>query len=248
MNEEKLRLFGFPQVLAPDAPVDASSGYDRAKMMEAANRFLGPPLSNVASADYELFMLMANIIIEIGLPIKMPLYERSEGKTSRVRVMTNIDPEDFKDQDLAVSYDAIPQTVRAAQRESNLRLLELDVMSRQTFMVNEYDDREAEEDRIFTDKIALYARSKALELLQQIIDESAGQLKAQAAADANVPLGPPAPPPLVPPPGGAAPGEAARFASPETPMPGVGAPVVPPEQSVNGVPPSVGTGAGGGVP
>jgi len=207
---------GFPAVLNPNQPLEATSGYDRSRQMEAAATFLDPPLSNGAEAWRELFIIAGNVIQELGMPITIPMWNTAEGKAHRTRDVISVKPEDFRDQDISISFQSIPETVRHAKKESDLRLLQAGLKSRTSFMREHNDDPLAEEERIAHDALRSVTMQQAVVVYQQLLQEQAPAIVSEIAAQEGLPL----PRRERPPEGSAA--------------PGVGAPLTPPEQSQPG--------------
>lgn len=231
IDEDFLR-YGFPQELGPNSPLDATSGFDRAKQQEVAADFLEPPLKNKAAAWHETFMLIADMLQETGMSVSFPTIDRAGGGSQKVQQSVTVKPSDFKEIDLEVTFSAVPATAQFAQDESDDRKLQLGLMSRQTWMAARYDDPVAEQEKIDQDKVGDFARQQAVKIAQQIIEQMGPQLAQQIAQEEGIPE-------VVPQPGGPAPDEAIRKARPPEGAigGGLGGPPVPPPQSQNGVPP-----------
>lgn len=220
--------FGFPRSIAPDSPVEGSSGFHLAKQQESASDFLEPPLTNLARAWRNIFLLVADIIKELGIPMTIPVLKRAQGESAHA--MITLKPDDLKDFDLLVRFESIPEAVKFAKQEVNTRLWQEKLMSRSTYMAELYRDPVAEEERIDSDTVKELVQKKALELIIELLNEQAPSILGQVLAEAAVPI---------PEGNGAEP----RLERPPVPMGGVGAPAVPPPQSREGnlgAPPDVG--------
>ena len=226
---------GFPSVLMPDTSIDVKSGYDRARQMEAATAFITPPLRNLAAAWQELFLQVSEICRTLDVPITITTRPRAQGENLKMQETITIQPEDFREQDLEVSFESIPATVLHAMRESDMRMLQGGTMSRRTFMANHYDDPLEEEEEMKRERMTAFLDGLAEQDVQAVIQVVRGQYTMAAAADAGVPT--------------EALAEMAGVGGrPERPpegsaSPGLGAPLVPGEQPqpAGSVPPDVGT-------
>ena len=207
-SQRDLEHWGFPVALGPDASTSGSaeSGIQQFAEMDVATDYLDPVLANVAKSLRELYLGIGDAAQGMNLPITIPVRKKAEGGDRAVREAITVKPEDFKEQDLEVTLKSVSAVAKQAIRESNVRLLELELMSKTTFMRGEYPDWIAEEERIELDLIKTFAREKAIESLKRIIQAIAPALEAQVAAEQGIPL----PAPLVPPAGGPAPGETIR--------------------------------------
>ena len=237
--EERIRAldvdiarFGFPEVLGPSAPLSGqsgNSGYQEALKIDVSSRFLKPALDNVSAAWYELLNLKDEVIKRVGIPVTVPVHERAQAGRSDVQKIITINPGQIGEHDRVVNLESGTATGKYADRQSNLNLLQTNLMSRHTFMEIEYDDREAEEERIFLDQVKEMMRQKALEVLTQLVQTQGQQVAGQLLAEAEVPL-----PPLAPDEGGPAPDEEFRRERPPVPVPAVGMPAFPQGQSADG--------------
>ncbi len=226
LKKQELQEYGFPAPLDPSQPLEGKSGYDTVAKMEMASRTLKPALENIAASWYERFKLVADIIQNLGVKITIPV--QPEGRGTSPQEMITIRPEDFREHDLIVSFKSSSNAAEAALRESDIRMVKEGFMSVPTLMAKHHDDPIAEQERIFTGNLEQITIQQATETLQQLIQAHSQQIAAQALAEVNAPL-PQAPE------GGPAPGQDIRQARPEVPIPGVGAPLVNPAQSQDGV-------------
>ena len=234
MNKELITEYGFPIALSVDAPLqgEATSGYHARQQMEAANRFLDPPLKNVAATLHEMFMLVADTTKALNVNITVVTPDIAGGKQRTVREPLTVRPTDFEDVEVSISFDALPASARHALDEAIVRKIESGLMSRSTGMGQMYEDPVAEERRIFVDQTKEFAKQAALTTLQELIAENAPAVKAELAAEVGVPL---QPPPLAPQPGGPEePGGIREARPPEGPMPDLGMPAEPPVQMQEG--------------
>lgn len=236
--QQQFRDLGFPAILSPEAGIDVTSGFDRAQQAEAAVDFLEPPLKNKAAAWHELFMLSAEMLIEIDLPVTFPTIPRAQGGSRKGgQIEVTVNPNDFKDIDLEVGFSSVPATAKFAADEADRRDMQLGLLSPTTFFERHFDDHVAERERIAFDRVAKVAEDLAIMQAQNFIRQIAPQEAASIAADLGIP-------PLVPSDGGPAdPGEARNARPAGGSVPGLGSPLTPPQQSENGAPPAAGTGS-----
>lgn len=218
--------FGFPSIIGPEANVDASSGYDRAKQQEGAQDFLEPPLKNKAAAWHELFLLAIEQLKAFDLPVTIHTVPMAEGEGGAQREIT-IKPGDFVDIDLEVSFRSIPATVQFGMDEAARRDVELGYESKSRYMASKWDDPISEREQVALDRVDDMAEQKALEYTAMFLDAMAPQVAEDVATD----LGLPSP---------------ARPERPVEPEPGLGAPIAPAMQSEPGAPVPPNTPATGG--
>ena len=192
------------------ADVEATSGYDRARMIEVQGFDLQPPLDRQADCWHEIFLLIAEAIKNMDIPVMVrTIPQRGEEGADREII---IKPEDFKDIDLAVSFSSVGASTRFALVESGLRQMAEGVLSETTFM-SEYqgtDDVDRERwlrDRDRWNKIAV---DQLATLWASFVQQVGAGMIAQSFPQ-------PVPEQV--------PGEVERA---PTPMPGVGSPVVQP--------------------
>ena len=243
--DAEIEKFGFPGSLSPDTPLDATSGYDRAKQMEAATDFLDPPLTNLAGAWYENFMIMAEMLQKVNRDVHFVTIARAQGEGRGGQVPVTVKPSDFDEIDLEVSFKSIPATVQFAENEQNMVLYEKKLMSKGDLLATLFPDPVAAQERIDMDIVAEVAREEAL----QFAIAAGKQLAPGEFQQALNELGAPSVLPTNGAAGGPAPGETVRRERPPGgAVPGVGAPVVPPTQRQGGVPPDLGGGTTGAAP
>jgi hypothetical protein len=235
-TKQEIRDWGFPGILTSEPGIDVTSGYDRSTQVETAGDLLRPPLANRARAWLATFRINHDVLAALELSVTIPVVKRAEGESQQYQEMTKISPKDFKEQDETVGFSSVPAAAEYAERESDTRLLEQGLLSRQTFMAKRYPDAVAEEERIKLEQGEAQMDKFALEDAIAIVQETRGDVIQQVAAEVGVP--PPSPA------GGAGPGESIRKERPAAgSFPGVGSPTNPPEQTPQGqvAPPSVGT-------
>lgn len=222
--ERRLREYGFPPPLSPDQSLQAqaSSGYHAAREQEQATLFIDPALDAINLAYKHLFENVLRSIQKIGVPVSIPVFPTGD---RRYQETVTLRPDQIGEYDLTVSFSVKPATVAFAERESDTRLLQLGLMSRQTYMQRHYEDPVAEEQRIKLEQAAQSIDQMALEMAMRLLRENAGLIAEQEAEAAGIPSG------LAPQSGGPAPGQAARFERPPVAMPGVGAPIQPAQQT-----------------
>ena len=225
MKKRELQEYGFPAPLDPSQPLVSKSGYDTREKREPAAEQLKPALFNRASAWYEHFQRVAEIIQKGEFTITMHVHP--EGRGHGPKEVITVGPKDVKEHDLVVQFESIPDATRQITRESNIRMLQEGLMSRQTFMAVEYDDPVAEEERIFSDELTQFTKQQAVAVLQRMFLEQSQELQAQVAAEQQIALATQ----LAPQEGGPAPGQENRVVRPEEPGPALGAPPLPPPPS-----------------
>ena len=230
----EFRDAGFPSILSPGVPIDASSGYDRAQQMEGAQDFLEPPLTNIASAWHELFLLAAEQIKAVGLSVTIPVMQIAQGEDTRIRPMVTIKPEDLEDIDLEVRLESVPRVVQFAEDESDRRDVELGFMARSTLMGKKFDDPVRETRQVDLDKVGLASAEAANEFAIQFIKQMAPQIAQQIAMELGLPA-------MVQQEEG---GEARPARPAAGSVPGQGLPIVPPVQSEPGAPAPAAVGGG----
>lgn len=218
--------WGFPVALALNAPLEGSaeSGVHAARQMEAAGKYLKPPLDGVAAAWHEIFSLVGDIIKGLGQPVTIPARMRAKGEDPRLRHPVTVKPEDFEEQDITVRFESALQAAKFSQRESDLRLLQAGMMSKATFMQKHYENPLDEEERIILDQGKQFTMQQIMQLVQQAILMHGPAIVSQELAEVEAPL--PEPPPMVPQAGGPAPGEMTRNERPPQVVDeGVGMPI-----------------------
>ncbi len=203
--------------------------------LEGAQDFLEPPLTNNASAWYEHFLQIAEMIKAVNLPVTIPVMQIAQGEDARVRPVVTIKPEDLEDIDLEVRFESVPRVVQFAEDESDRRDVELGFMSRSTYMGKKYDDPVREARQVDLDKVGLAAAEAANEFAIQFMKQMAPDIAQRLATEKGLPA-------MVQQQQGAA-SRPARPAGGS--VPGQGAPVVPPVQAQGGAPPAVGSAARG---
>jgi hypothetical protein len=205
--------------------------------MEGAQDFLEPPLTNIASAWQELFLLAAEQIKVVGLPVTIPVMQIAQGEDARVRPLVTIEPGDLEDIDLEVRLSSTPRVVQFAEDESDRRDVELGFMARSTYMAKKYDDPVRETKQVDLDTVGSAAAKAANEFAIQFMKQMAPQIAQQVATDLGLPA-------MVQQ-GQQGQGGEARPARPAAgSVPGQGSPVVPPVQGQPGAPAPAAVGGG----
>jgi hypothetical protein len=166
-------------------------------------------------------MIMFDKLKNIDLPITFVEKEIATGGSERVPQTVN--PDFFEDIDMEVRFESIPASVAFADREMARRDVDFGATALSTYMAMIHDDPVSERERAAKDKAGQMADELAVQKAFEIVAALAGDLAQQVAVQNGIPL------------------PTQNPARPPTPMQGVGAPVVPPDQSQNGVPPSLGT-------
>ena len=231
--------YAFPIPLSPGAQESqASSGYQFAQQTEQAGIFIEPTLKHEAAAWHEQFMLAADMLMELDVPVTMTTTLRAQGLGHNFQEAFTVKPEDFKDIDLEVSFESISETRKFAEQEADQRLYENRLISKPTLMAKLHDDPVAEQERIDFDAADELGKQQALEAVAAAIQEQGGDLvkriMLQEGAPQTVETGPQQP-------GGPAPGQATRTARPAglESSPGLGRPLVEPVQTQPGEPAGV---------
>lgn len=224
---------GFPAILSPGASIDATSGYDRSRQMEGAQDFLEPPLTNIASAWQELFLLAAEQIKAVDLSVTIPVMQIAQGEDARVRPLVTIEPEDLEDIDLEVRLSSTPRVVQFAEDESDRRDVELGFMAKSTYMGKKYDDPTREQRQVDLDTVGTAAAAAGNEFAIQFIKQMAPQIAERVAMELGLPA-------MVQ----QQEGDPRKARPAGGSVPGQGSPVVPPVQSEPGAPASAAVGGG----
>ncbi len=251
-TRQEIERLGFPIDLGPESSTvgKGDSAARGSQRIEASADQLNPFLSNVAQALDDLLDLVGDAIRGLDVSVTLPVRRRAQGGSSRVRESVTIKPDDYKEQDREVRLESIPASTKFAMRESNTNALKDGLMSRTTWMRLEFDDYLQEMKQIQVDKAYAVAEEEALKTVISFIQANSGAIASQAAAEQGVsppplepPSAPPSAPPLAPPAGGPAePGTQRRERPPEGATTGVGGPVAPVPQPVNGAPGAIGEG------
>ena len=231
--------YSFPTALSPEATeLKATSGYDRSQQEDVAVDFLNPALLNRARAWKKTFLLMASMLQEVKIPVRLRAVPFAEGLSRAQRAEMTVQPTDFEDIDLEVTFSSKSRTAQFGEREEMFRRHQLGLISRQTLMGELYDDPIEEDKKIALDQMAQAGQQMAMQFAMSAIQVlqplDMQQIQAQQAAAQQ---GAPQPTNGVPQDGGPAPGETIRKERPAgegSSIPAVGSPVIPPEQSEPG--------------
>ena len=231
--------YSFPTALSPEASeLDAKSGYDRSQQEDVAVDFLNPALLNRARAWKKTFLLMASMLQEVKIPVRLRAVPFAEGLSRAQRAEMTVQPTDFEDIDLEVTFSSKSRTAQFGEREEMFRRFQLGLISRPTLMAELYDDPIEEDKKIALDKMAQAGEQMAMQFamsaIQVLQPTDMQQIQAQQAAAQQ---GAPQPTNGVPQDGGPSePGgiRPARPAGEGASVPGLGSPVIPPAQSAPG--------------
>lgn len=223
------QMFGYPAALRPDAPLQATSGYDRARIMEAATDVLGPPLNHRASAWHEGFWIMFEQLKWLGLPITF--VERGFAQKDMKRREWVVKPDYFEDIDIVVSFESVPATVKEAMKEGMRQDVREGYTARSTYMGSIHDDPVAERERVAMDQVGLAAEQLAAQDAIEMMRSLRGDEAVALAAEFGIPL-----------PNPSADGRPGGV-KPEEPIPGGGSPIreVPQPQPAGSADPGLGT-------
>jgi hypothetical protein len=196
------------------ADVQATSGYDRARMIEVQGFDLQPPLDRQADCWHEIFLLIAEGIKNLDVPVTVRTIPQ-RGEEGAEREIT-IKAADFKDIDLEVTFSSVGAATRFALVESGERQVEAGHLSDTTFM-SDYqgtDDVERERWLINRDRWNKIAAEELAKLWAQFVAQVGAGMLAAAFPQPTTLEG-----------GEATGGEPER---PPVAMPGVGSPTVQP--------------------
>jgi len=225
--------YAFPTALSPEATeLDAKSGYDRSQQEDVAVDFLNPALLNRARAWKKTFLMMGEMLQEIGIPVRLRAVPRAEGLSRAQRAEMTVKPTDFEDIDLEVGFSSKSRTARFAENEEQNRQYQLGLRSKSSIMANIHEDPVEEGKRIALDRMAdageAQAEAFAIAAMQALQPLDMQAFLAQQAAVAAQPTNGAA--------GGPAPGETIRKERPpgDAVAPALGAPAIPPAQSEPG--------------
>ena len=187
-TQDEVERKGFPPVLDPSAILKAESGYDRNQISSAAAHRLDPPLRNMAASVKQHFIDIAEISSGLPISIQLPVVDIAGGHDLRIVDMATLDPDDWRDIQLQVSYESIDLGAESVRQEMNLRLFEAGFMSRQTLMKSIYDDDQEEENRINSDRVTGVVAARVTKDIEGVISGAAPQVLAEELANAGVPL------------------------------------------------------------
>ncbi len=235
--DAEFEKYAFPIPLSPGAQESqASSGYQFAQQTEQAGIFIEPTLKHEAAAWHEQFMLAADMLVKLDVPVTMTTTLRAQGLGHNFQEAITVEPSDFEETDLEVNFESISETRKFAQSEADIRLREMSLISKHSLMSKLFDDPEAEQERIDFDAADELGKQRALEAVDRMIQEHGDDLTRQIALQEGVPtvVGPEQP-------GGPEESGGIRKARPplgET-SPGLGDPLVPPVQTQPGEPAGV---------
>lgn len=227
--------YAFPTALSPEATeLDAKSGYDRSQQEDVAVDFLNPALLNRARAWKKNFLLMAKMLQEVKLPVRLRAIPVAQGLSRAQRAEITVKPTDFQDIDLEVTFSSKSRTAQFGEREEMFRRFQLNLISRSTLMGELYDDPIEEDKKIALDQMAQSGQTMALQFAQSAIqalqpaDMQAFLAQQQVQQPTN---GVPSPEGGPAEPGGI---RVSRPAGEGASVPGLGSPVIPPAQSEPG--------------
>ena len=242
MQEARLEKWGFPSALSTETATQGSSdtGYKAALQMESAADFLKPALRNRAACWRELFQIAADWAQAQNVEIRIPVQLKAQGQSTKVRQMITLKPGDLREHNVEVEFKSIPATAEYAERESNLRMMQAEVMSVDTFLARHYEDPQLEKKKLVLQMAEKPIIQNTVDMVLAAMAQEAGLLKEEAMDEADVPLG------TVPQSGGPAPGETTRRERPPegAASAGLGATLVNEGQpaTAGGAPPSAGIG------
>lgn len=210
--------------------VEATSGYDRARIIESQGYDLQPPLDNQAACWHEVFLLMADAIKHMDVPVTVRTIATRGHEGPEVTVR----PKDFEDIDLAVSFSSEGRSAHFAMKESGMREVEMGLKSPTTYLSEDAgrDDPEREWYFIHRDKLRQEVADVVRALFRDTIELVArGEMEEMGIL----------PKPVVAPTEGT--GGVERKRPPKgSAQPGVGATLVQPEPpKPSGAPPQEGT-------
>lgn len=240
--QDRLLQYGYPQSISPSGSSDATSGHDRSVQQKPASSFLEPPLRNIADAWKEKFTLALEILKELGVPCTLPARQLAKGASLEAKKTVTIRPEDLQDQDIIVSFKSTDKAEQFAQDEADNRNYQLGMISKQTILMHRFPDWQAEQERIKREPLETEIDALTRQDTMTIILDQRGDNMQQAMVAAGLPLSESE---LAPPQAGGGIDGQPRNERPAEPMPGVGMPATPAEQSQPGqmAPESIGAGA-----
>ena len=225
--------YSFPVALSPEASeLDAKSGYDRSQQEDVAVDFLNPALLNRARAWKKTFLFMATMLRETKMRVRLRAVPFAQGLSRDQRAEMTVQPADFEDIDLVVTFSSKSRTALFGEREEMFRRFQLNLISRSTLMGELYDDPSEEDKKIALDQMAQAGQQMAMQFAMSAI-------QVLQPADMQALLAQQAPQPTngVSQDGGPAPGETIRKERPAgegASIPSVGAPTIPPQQAEPG--------------
>ncbi len=218
LNQREEVDHGFPAVLSPSTPLDATSGTDRSEQKEAGTDFLDPPLGERADGWAENFRLMFGMLREAKIDITFNEKMRATGGSDVVP--QTVEHTFYEGIDIQVGFSSIPASVEFAEREMMKRDVELGVTALSTYAATLHDDPESEARKAFLDRIGREAEKSAMQDAIAMAQALRGEQATQLANEAGLPL-PAAGPPT----------SDGRNQRPPTSFPGAGAPAAPVDQN-----------------
>jgi hypothetical protein len=210
-NNEEIARMGFPVVLSLPQEIRTQAGYDRARMEEAVEMFIGKPLRNIARGWKQIFLLILRAVKELDMPVTIQTVPE-RGMPARDLTFR---PKDIIDADISVTFKAESRASRIAWLEEGERLKAQGDISELDYQ-RDFMEHEDPEDAVRQIDLGLaraVARDLALQKLAQAIAAGAGIEVKEAIDRINRRRGAPSRPPA----GSAAPGMGATLVQPEPP-------------------------------
>jgi len=210
-NNEEIGRMGFPVVLSLPQEIRTQAGYDRARMEEAVEMFIGKPLRNIARGWKQIFILILRAVKELDMPVTIQTLPEN-GTGSRELTFR---PKDIIDADMSVTFKAESRASRIAWQEEGERLKAQGDIDEIGFQ-RDFMEHEAPEEAIRQLDFGLarqVGRDLALQKIAQAIGEGAGIAVEEAVKRVGARRGPPSRPPA----GSTAPAMGATLVQPEPP-------------------------------
>ncbi len=212
-NEREEVDHGFPAVLSPSTPLDATSGTDRSEQKEAGTDFLDPPLKERADGWTENFRLMFDQLREAKIAVTFN--EKMIATGGSDVVPQTVDPDFYEGINIEVAFSSVPASVEFAEREMMKRDVELQVTALSTYAATLHDDPESEMRKAAFDLVGQRMRQQAMDDAIAMSQALRGERAVQMANEAGIPL----------------PSSDGRNQRPPTSFPGAGAPAAPVDQN-----------------
>lgn len=209
--DEEIGRLGFPVVLSLPQEIRTQAGYDRARMEEAVEMFIGKPLRNYARGWKQIFLLVFKAIQELDMPVTVLTMPGTEGSVKELTFR----PKDIVAADMSVTFKAESRASRIAWQEEGERLKAQGDIDEIGFQ-RDFMEHEAPEEAIRQLDFGLarqVGRDLAIEKIAQAIGQGAGLTVEEAVKRVSARRGAPSRPPA----GSTAPGMGATQVQPEPP-------------------------------
>lgn len=189
--KDDIQRMGFAAALNPGSVLKAESGHDRNQQTEVAVADLETTLRNRGRAYKKLYVIIAQIARNLPVPINILLLDRSAGKNMKAKGRGTIEPEDWVNVDLFVTFENISLGAQSVANEMDEQAFTAGHISEETLMAKRYDDPIDEMNRIRSGRVAQAAEQKAMADITALLEMQAPTISEEILADKEVPLSTP---------------------------------------------------------